>query len=331
MRARRLSQPLIRRFSSQKEVFDRSLKTRQRDWSFGIEESEYYDYLRAEAADRLVGRLEDISREFPMAIDLGGHRGHISKSILEKSTEVETYGVLGGIKKLVQCDVSAAACAAMRENASKHSMFETEVLQIDEEGKGLSSLESESFDLVMSSMSLHWVNDLPSTLREAKRILKPDGCFIGCMLGGSTLQELRYSFYLAEQERSGGVSPHMSPFALPRDVASLMQGAGFNLPTIDIENISIGYPNAIALMEHLGRMGEGNASINRNLTVGTDAFLATAATYQSLYGLADGTVPASFQLIYMIGWAPHASQPVPLKRGSASRSMKELEKGPMKE
>jgi NADH dehydrogenase [ubiquinone] 1 alpha subcomplex assembly factor 5 len=177
-------------------------------------------------------------------------------------------------------------------------------------------MEKKSLDLVMSSMNLHWVNDLPGTLVSIKDALKEDGCFIGSLLGGTTLQELRYCFYLAEQERRGGVSPHASPLVTPSDMAGLMQGAGFALPTIDLETVTVSYPDAFSLMEHLSLMGEGTSAINRQFNVGRDTFLAVAALYQELYGLEDGSVPATFQTIYVIGWAPHASQPSCKKRGS---------------
>jgi NADH dehydrogenase [ubiquinone] 1 alpha subcomplex assembly factor 5 len=108
-----------------------------------------------------------------------------------------------------------------------------------------------SFDLVLSSMYLHWVNDLPGTLKAIKSILRPDGAFIGCMLGGSTLQELRHCFYLAQQERTGGVSSHCSPFALPSDIAGLMQSAGFSLLTIDVDTVTVLlFPLPLFLMKH---------------------------------------------------------------------------------
>eukprot|EP01035_Chromulina_nebulosa_P018424 gene18424-24128_t len=175
-------------------------------------------------------------------------------------------------------------------------------------------------------MSLHWVNDLPSTLNQIKNILKPDGAFIGSLLGGETLAELRHCFYLAEQERRGGIGPHASPFTQASDIAGLLQGAGFALPTIDIDTITIGYPNAFVLMEHIQKMGEGNASWNRQFHVGKETFLSMAALYQELYGNEDGTIPATFQVISMIGWGPDESQMKPCARGSATKSLKELSK-----
>ncbi|CAM9587522.1 unnamed protein product [Ascophyllum nodosum] len=173
-----------------------------------------------------------------------------------------------------------------------------------------------SFDLVLSNLALHWVNDLPGALIQIKQALKPDGAFIGAMLGGTTLTELRSCILLAEQDREGGQSIHTSPAAHVADCGSLLQSAGFSLPTVDQDTIQVAYPNAFALMEHLQGMGESNAATNRRPRVSRETLLAAAAAYQALYGEEDGTVQATFQIVYMIGWAPHESQPQPKRRGS---------------
>ena len=323
------------------QVFDRALKRRQRDWSLGLVEGDYYDYLRVESASRLCDRLEDIKRSFPLTLDLGCHRGHIYK-VVSSAEGLQGRGGIGGIETLVQCDFSdkavelrtlegageaagavgtgggdGAVGAVGAEGASSPTPPRVKqfVVHCDEEAL---PFKEHSFDAVLSSMSLHWVNDLPSTLQQIKRVLKPDGAFVASMLGGSTLQELRYCFYLAEQERRGGLSSHTSPFALPSDVAGLMQGAGFSLPTIDVDTVTLSYPDAFTLMEHLVNMGEGTASLSRQFAVGKDTFLAAAALYQELYGLEDGSVTATFQIIYMIGWSPHESQPKACQRGSGT-------------
>lgn len=319
--------------SSQIEVFDRSLKVRQREWSYTARESKYYDYLRAESAARLMDRIEDISRSFPLALELGCHRGHLCE-LIKANVGLNGTGGIGGIETLVQCDSSPTAikCAVSKSNNPAVSvpntpedavkpLVTTHALLADEE---FLPFKEGQFDIVLSNLNLHWINDLPSTMQQILKSLKPDGAFLGSMLGGNTLQELRYCFYLAEQERRGGISPHTSPFALASDVAALMQSAGFNIPTIDVDNVEVSYPNAFVLMEHLVRMGEGSASLNRQYSVGSDTFLSVAALYQKLYGLEDGSVKATFQIIYMIGWRPDESQPKPCKRGSATKSMKDI-------
>lgn len=318
----------IKRF--EREVFDRNLKKYQREWSLKCHESDYYDYLRREASYQIVSRLEDINRKFPQALDIGCHRGHFLKALVANSTEVETFGVIGGIQKLVQCDSTLAGVEASKQVALKEIgdfPLEVDSIQVDEEHIEASGLDDESFDLVTSDMNLHWVNNIPSALKQIHRVLKPDGAFLGCLVGGATLQELRHCLYLAEMEREGGFSPHVSPLTRPSDIAGLLQGAGFSLPTVDIETVTIGYPNAFVLMEHLQKMGEGNASFVRRFPVGRDTFLAAAAVYESLYPSEEGGgIKATFQMIYMIGWKPHKSQPKPLPRGSAQHSLTDLAK-----
>jgi len=300
------------------QVFDRQLKKRQKNFSFQSYDN-YYDYLREESDRRLVDRIEDITRKFPTTLELGCYRGYVSKFLEETSIDSST---IGGIQTIIQCDLFHSPTL---ENPNHQHDYSTIIkkhrIQCDEE---YLPFESESFDLVMSSMALHWINDLPSALRQINDVLKPDGVFIGSMLGGSTLQELKHCFYLAEAERRGGLSSHMSPYILASDVAGIVQSVGFSLPTVDVDVITISYPDAFTLMEHIFRMGEGSASLNRQYNVGMDTFLAVAALYQELYGMEDGSVPATFELINMIGWKPHQSQPVACKRGTGTKSLKDL-------
>jgi len=198
-----------------------------------------------------------------------------------------------------------------------------------------------TFDLVMSSVALHWVNDLPYLFQEVKRILKPDGCFMMAMVGGSTLPELRASLVLAEQERDGGVSPHVGPYVELSDIGSLLTNAGLSLPTVDVDTIKIGYPNAMVLMEHLQRMGEGNACLHRRPRTSQDTFLAAACVYDELFRLPnteegagsssssssrqdDAAIEASVQIIYAIGWSPHESQQQPKARGTATHKVGDM-------
>ncbi len=309
----------------QKQVFDRELKSRQRKWALSLEGGDYYDYLRIESAAQICERIEDITREFPTALDLGCHRGQLFDVINSRPSLGANGGGVGGIKKLYAVDMSVDAEAAVIKRDGQPPLVELVRIAGNEENP-LSFTEKKSMDLILSSLSLHWINDLPGTLTQVKEALREDGCFIASLLGGSTLQELRYCLYLAEQERRGGISPHASPLITPSDMAGLMQGAGFALPTIDVETDTVSYPDAFTLMEHLSLMGEGNAALNRQFHVGRDTLLAAAALYQEIYGLEDGSVPATFQTIYVIGWAPHESQPKCKKRGSATHSMKELGK-----
>ena len=186
------------------------------------------------------------------------------------------------------------------------------------------ALEAESADLVVSSMALHWVNDLPGTLGAVRKALRPNGLFLGAMLGGETLAEMRSAFVLADLERRGGVAQRMSPLCAVSDAGALLQATGFALPTVDTEIITIRYPHAWALWHHLRAMGESHATHQRS-AADTSTLLAAAAIYQELYGDPDdGSIPATFQVIYLTGWAPHESQQRPLPRGSATVSLKDL-------
>lgn len=185
--------------------------------------------------------------------------------------------------------------------------------------------EPETFDLVMSSLSLHWINDLPGILAQINHVLKPDAPFIGAMLGGDTLFELRTSLQLADQERRGGLSPHVSPLADVRDIGGLLQKAGFKMLTVDVDDIVVDYPDTFALMQDLQAMGEGNAILGREMgPIGRDVLLANEGIYRELHGNEDGSIPATFRVIYMIGWREGENQPKPLPRGSGEVSLKDL-------
>ncbi|KAG7349494.1 methyltransferase domain containing protein [Nitzschia inconspicua] len=287
-----------------------------------------YEYFRQEMALRLVDRLDDIRREegFPLALDLGSGVGHLYNAI-SADDAFEGVGGIGGIRKMVQLDSSYEMLHAdddiPLEDGAKERC-ESYKLHSDEEDK--LPFPDGTFDLVLSSQSLHWINDLPNLFKEVFRVLKPDGCFMLSMIGGATLPELRIALTLAEMERVGGVGTHVGPFVELSDVGALMQNAGFALPTIDIDTVEISYPNAAVLMEHLQRMGEGNASLRREQT-SRDVFLAASCLYDEMYPLESEEgkdVKASAQVIFAIGWTPHESQQKPLKRGSATHRVGEI-------
>lgn len=185
--------------------------------------------------------------------------------------------------------------------------------------------EPNTFDAVLSSLSLHWINDLPSVLAQINHILKPDAPFLGVMLGGDTLYELRTSLQLADLERRGGVSTHTSPLADVRDVGGLLQKADFNLLTVDVDDIIIDYPDIFALMQDLQAMGESNAVLGREAgAIRREVLAAGDAIYKQLHGNEDGTIPATFRLIYMIGWKRSPTQAKPLERGTGMFSIKDI-------
>ena len=196
-----------------------------------------------------------------------------------------------------------------------------EVLSMDE----FLPWQPASFDLVMSSMSLHWINDLPGVLTQINNILKPDCPFMGAMIGGDSLFELRTSLQLAEQERRGGMGLHVSPLADFRDVGGLMQRAGFKMLTVDVDDIVVEYPNSFALMQDLQAMGESNAIVGREISaIQRDVLLATEGIYRELHGNQQGIIPATFRIIYMIGWRESPDQSKPLPRGSGQVNLRDV-------
>lgn len=254
-----------------------------------------HDFLLREISHRLIERLEDVKRDFAIALDLGCHTGTLG-------------GALSGTGKVgsrVSCDLSPA----MVKRADGHR------IAADEEAL---PFKSGTFDLIVSLLGLHWINDLPGTLLQIRSALKPDGLFLGAMLGGQTLKELRHALAEAEIAGEGGLSPRISPFADVRDAGNLLQRAGFALPVVDTETLTVMYSDPLTLMTDLRGMGETNATIERRKSFTRRATLLDGlARYRDAFGHADGTVPATFQVVYLSGWSPHESQPRPLRRGSA--------------
>ena len=183
--------------------------------------------------------------------------------------------------------------------------------------------ESE-MDLVVSNLSLHWSNDIEDVFKSTHKALKPDGVFLAALLGEDTLYELRTAMTVAEQEREGGLSPHISPMMSVADCCASLSGSGFNMVTADVGSIQVDFDNAFACMHHLSGMGESNASLLKREAVQRDTMLATAAIYQSMFGTPEGTVPATFDVVFLIGWKPHKSQPKPLEPGQIDVNFKDL-------
>lgn len=174
-------------------------------------------------------------------------------------------------------------------------------------------------DLAVSLLVLQAVNDLPGTLVQIRRSLRPDGLFVGCLLGGATLTELRQSLTQAESEIEGGVSPRVAPFAAIREAGGLLQRAGFALPVADSDTITVRYADAFALMRDLRAMGMTNPLMERRKAPTRRATLLRAAQiYAERFGDPDGRIRATFEVLWLSGWAPHESQQKPLKPGSAT-------------
>ncbi|KAF8530905.1 S-adenosyl-L-methionine-dependent methyltransferase [Gautieria morchelliformis] len=294
------------------QVFDRHAKRLQKDRAAaraGGARSRTVDYVRDEVADRMMERLLDIRRRFDTIVDLGAGAGHFSRLLDREIT-----------RKVRMLDISQTSL-----DRDRGDEFEVEVerQQADEE-ELLKVLEPNSQEAIVSCLSLHWVNDLPGTFIQIKNALKPDGFFLAALFGGDTLFELRTSLQVAEAEREGGISPHISPMTDTRDVSNLLGRAGFTLLTVDVDEVKVSYPSMWELMEDLSDMGEQNAVVERRHTIHRDTLVAASAIYKELHGLADNTVPATFQIIYLIGWKAAPSQPKPLERGTGKQNLKEV-------
>jgi SAM-dependent methyltransferase len=189
------------------------------------------------------------------------------------------------------------------------------------------ALAPDSLDLAVSALALQFINDLPGVLAQIRRALKPDGLLLAAMIGGETLTELRQAFAEAETECEGGVSPRVAPSADLREIGALLQRTGFALPVTDVDRVVVRYDSAFALMADLRRMGATNVMIERRRTPTRRAtLLRMAQIYSERFADPDGRIRATFDIIWLSGWAPHASQQQPLKPGSAKASLAEAVK-----
>lgn len=258
------------------------------------------DFLKRRAAEDAAWRLSAILRDFPLAVDLSARRGLFVEALREGPAP-ERVGTL------IEADLSPAMLA--RDGATGPRVV------IDEERLPFAEA---SLDLAVSLLSLHWTNDLVGALIQIRRALKPDGLLLGAFLGGATLNELRQSLTEAEAEIAGGAGPRVSPFADALDAAGLLQRAGFALPVSDIDRVTVRYDHPLKLLADLRAMGETNVLIDRPRRRLTRAVLTrTFEIYAERFGEPDGRLPATFEIVSLTGWAPDASQPKPLKPGSA--------------
>jgi SAM-dependent methyltransferase len=277
-------------------IFDRALHRKRLDRAAkGYAEA---DFLQRRAAFDVAERLEPIMRDFSLAIVLSA-RGGAFRQALAESSAAQRVGLL------IEADLSAAMLAPRPGPR----------LALDEERLPFAA---ESLDLIVSTLGLHWTNDVVGALIQIRHALKPDGLFIGAFLGGATLTELRQSLVTAEDEILGGAGSRVSPFADSRDAAGLLHRAGFALPVADVDRVNVTYAHPLKLLADLRQMGETNVLADRHPRALTRTLLARAsAIYVERFGDAEGRVPATFEIITLTGWAPHASQQQPLQPGSA--------------
>lgn len=256
------------------------------------------DFLKARAAQDVVMRLEAILRRFPVAVDLGARNGHFFKALSESDAR-------GNIDTLIEADLSGRMLAGR----------ETPRVVADEERLPFGDA---SLDLVTSTLSLHWTNDLVGALIQIRRALRPDGLFVGAIFGGATLTELRQSLLAAEAELSDGASMRVSPFADAIDAAGLLQRAGFALPVADVDRVKVRYGHPLKLLQDLRAMGETSVLLDRSRKpLSRKVLFRAMELYAERFAESDGRVPATFEIVSVTGWAPHESQQKPLRPGSA--------------
>jgi SAM-dependent methyltransferase len=246
-------------------------------------------FLLDRVADDMVDRLQAVTRDFSDVADIWTPNATIQQVLRARFASIRHFGV---------------------------------------EAAEVLPLQPESLDLAISALAFQFVNDLPGVLAQIRRALRPDGLLLAAMIGGDTLTELRQSFAEAEAECEGGVSPRVAPFADLRDIGSLLQRAGFALPVTDVDSLVVRYDNAFALMQDLRRMGATNVMIERRHTPTRPAtMMRMAQVYAQRFADPDGRIRATFDIIWLSGWAPHESQQKPLRPGSARASLEAAVKG----
>jgi NADH dehydrogenase [ubiquinone] 1 alpha subcomplex assembly factor 5 len=248
------------------------------------------DFLLRHGAEAMAERLRDTTRRFPRALLLG-----------RRGTALETaLRATGRIDELLVADLIA--------DSAPDFVADEEALPVP----------PASFDLIVSNLSLHWVNDLPGSLLQIRQALVPDGLFLATMLGGATLHELRQALLAAELAAQGGAAQRVSPFADVRDAAGLLQRAGFALPVADREIVPVLYSEPMRLFADLRGMGETAAPAEKSPPLTRGVLLDAIARMRAAHGDTDGRTRATFEILHLSGWAPAASQPRPLPRGSAT-------------
>lgn len=289
--------------NSPPKLFDRARVAQNRDRaSFDYRD---YAFLKGRESTQLLERLEDSPRKFAHALDLWAHDGQASEALQQS----------GNVDHITALEPSPLMVERLRAN-------QLEALRATDEAL---PFEPATFDLVASVLSLHWINDLPGLLNQVRTVLKPDGLFLACLFGGGTLNELRTALIEAESEITGGISPRLSPLPTLQDMAGLLQRARFALPVADIERVTVRYEHPMKLLQDLKGMGEQAAFAPRDGQIRRPLSRRILARMSEIYADrfsdSDGRVRASFDVVWLSGWAPAANQPKPLKPGSGKFSL----------
>jgi SAM-dependent methyltransferase len=275
------------------QIFDRALIDARRRRALR-RPSEGADFLLRAAADDLVERLAAVKRGFAVAVDLA-----TPLPLLRDRLAAD-----GPIERIVRLDRLAETLDGARPTVVGDPEF--------------LPFAPESLDLVVSALALQWISDLPGALAQIRRALRPDGLMLVNLLAGDTLCELRECLTVAEAELTGGAAPRVAPFAELRQLGALLQRAGFALPVVDQDRLTVRYDDAFALMRDLRAMGATNPLNERSRKpLRREVLLGAAALYAERFADADGRIRATFDIVSLSGWAPHESQQQPLRPGSA--------------
>lgn len=278
------------------EIFDTSsLLQRRKRAAKNISE---FDFLFRWAEDQLLDRLSLVNKKFENVLIFG-----------ERFSD--EFAAKLPAKNLTQMHFSGAyksACETTIHGSPEYIPF-----------------DPQSFDLIISNIEFHTINDLPGALLQLRKTLKPDGLLIASMFGGETLTQLRQSLMQTEMDLLGGVSPRVYPFADKQDMGALLQRAGYALPVVDSDTVTVTYDHMFKLMSDLRGMGESNIIKERSKNyVGKEFFMRAAHYYAENFSESDGRIPASFEIIFLHGWAPHETQQKPLKPGSAEKRLSDV-------
>lgn len=330
------------------EIFDRALKNHQKL----PKASNFQDvqYLKEESIKKIISTLSFINRDFSNLLDIGSSYGHFVDAITKNKELNRNDGKITGMEKMD--DLYLKELQLVKSKLKNVYMVESNKELLDfkkykEEGENSNSainiikinadeetlidpqLTSEKFNCLISNLSMHWINNLPSFLDKCFSLLKPkDSIFIGSMFAQDTLFELRSSLQLAELERKGGISPHVSPFVTVQDLGNLLNKSGFKMITIDIDEIVIEYPDLLTLMNELQLMGENNCLFERE-NLSKDVLLAADSIYKKFYGIPDNSegktrtiYPATFRVLFFIGWRDSTIQHA--EKGSQTVDFKDI-------
>lgn len=291
-----MRRPPDRPAGSMEPLFDSDL-VRQRRLRAAREAASGADFLMRHVCDDLAERLSAVERRFGVAVDLFSGSG----------IPAETLAGSGKIGQVVRIETDRELLGGRTGMVAPPETL---------------PLQPESIDLAVSLLSLQETNDTPGMLIQTRRALRPDGLFLAAMAGQGTLAELKESLLAAETEMAGGASPRVAPFADVREVGALLQRAGFALPVADVDQLTVRYDSMFHLMRDLRAMGATNPLSARSRRPATRGLFARAAeVYAERFSDPDGRVRATFSILWMSGWAPHASQQQPLRPGSAKVSL----------